>query len=82
MLPVGMGAQGISGPVAANSLKRHNALASRICLGVRHSGSNNASDATTIAAHLARDVATFSRFRLYRNSIPLGASSGCEVAIE
>ena len=34
------------------------------------------------ARHLARDVATFSRFLLYRNSIPRGASSGREVAIE
>ena len=34
------------------------------------------------ATHRARDVATFSRFRLYRNSIPRGASSGRDVAIE
>jgi hypothetical protein len=31
---------------------------------------------------LARDVATFNLLRLYRNSIPRGASSGLEVAIE
>jgi hypothetical protein len=30
----------------------------------------------------ARDVATFSRFKLYKNSIPRGASSGDDVVIE
>jgi len=32
--------------------------------------------------HRARDVATFRRCLLKRNSIPCGASSGLEVAIE
>jgi hypothetical protein len=43
---------------------------------------NKAGLATTTATHLARETATFNRFRLYRNSIPLGASSGVEVVIE
>jgi hypothetical protein len=33
-------------------------------------------------AHRAREVATFNLLRLYRNSIPRGASSREEVAIE
>jgi hypothetical protein len=57
-------------------------LASRIWLGARHSGSNNRGDATRIATARARDVATFNRLRLYRNSMPRGASSGRDVAIE
>src|SRR5687768_6053055 len=48
----------------ASSRKRHNAFASFICLGVRHSGSNKRSFATTIAAHRARDVATLRRLLL------------------
>jgi hypothetical protein len=42
----------------------HNAFANCICQGVRHSGSNRAGLATRIHAHWAREVATFSRFRL------------------
>ena len=34
------------------------------------------------ATHRARETATLSRLRLYRNSIPLGESSGVDVAIE
>jgi hypothetical protein len=65
----------------ASSRYRHNAFASFICRGVRHSGSKSRGLATRIAAHLARDVATFRRFRLYRNSMPRGASSGRDVAM-
>ena len=57
-------------------------IASRICRGLLHSGSNSRGLATTITAHRARDVATFSRLRLKRNSMPRGASSGLDVAIE
>jgi hypothetical protein len=35
-------------------------LATLICSTVRHSGSKMAGEATTIATHRARDVATFS----------------------
>ena len=35
-----------------------------------------------MATQRARDVATLSRWRLYRKSIPRGASSGDEVVIE
>ena len=46
--------------------------------GVWHATRTSAGDATTIAAQRARDVATFSRLREYRNSIPRGASSAVE----
>jgi len=67
-------------PAISRNLQRP--FANRICRGDRHSGSYNPGLATTIAAHRARDVATLSRFGLYRNSIPRGASSAREVAIE
>ena len=38
--------------------------------------------ATSAVRQRARDVATLSRLRLYRNSIPRGASSGRDVAME
>src|ERR1039458_1613646 len=66
----------------ANSRYRQNALASSIWRGVSHRTWDRQGLATITATHLARETATFSRFRLYRNSIPLGASSGVEVAIE
>ncbi len=66
----------------AISTYRHNALASFICLGVLHSGANKRGFATSMHAHWARDVATFRRFKLYKNSIPRGASSGADVAME
>jgi hypothetical protein len=43
---------------------RRNAFASRICRGVWPSGSNSRGLATRNTARLARDVPTFSRFRL------------------
>ena len=66
----------------AISRNRQSALASFIWRGERHSGWNNRGLATRIAAHRAREVATLRRLALYRNSIPRGASSGREVAIE
>lgn len=42
----------------------HRALASCMCRGVRHSGSNNLGLPTRITAVIAREVATFSLFRL------------------
>src|SRR5271165_5208381 len=66
----------------AISRYRQNALASSICLGVLHCTANKAGLATMTATHLARDTATFNRLRLYRNSIPRGASSGVDVAME
>ena len=60
----------------------HSAFANCICLGVLHSGSNNFGLPTKITALIARDVATFNLFKLYKNSIPRGASSGEDVVIE
>ena len=65
-----------------SSRNRASAFARCMCLGVPQAGSNSAGFATMTAAHRARDVATFKRFRLYRKSVPLGASSGCDTAIE
>jgi hypothetical protein len=48
----------------ANSKYRANALASCICLGVRHCTSNTEGEATRTQTHFAREVATLSRFRL------------------
>ena len=59
-----------------NSRNRHNAFANCICLGDRQSGAKSRGLATRTTAHRALDVATLSRFRLYRNSIPRGASAG------
>ena len=50
--------------------------------GVWHATFTSSGEATTIATHRARDVATFSRLSEYRNSMPRGASSGVDVAIE
>jgi hypothetical protein len=61
---------------------RQYALARRICSGVRQSASNTIGEATRTQRHWAREVATLSRFRLYRNSIPRGALAWLEVVIE
>jgi hypothetical protein len=58
---------------AAISKYRQNALTSCICLGVRHSASKIAGDPTNTQIAFAREVATFSRFELNRNSMPCGA---------
>jgi hypothetical protein len=68
--------------IVASSRYRQRAFPSCIWRGLRQSGSNKLGLPTTITVDIARDVATFSRFRLYRNSIPLGASSGDEVVRE
>ena len=68
--------------LSANSFNLHNAFASCIWCGERHSGSNKEGLATKIKTPFARDTATFSLFKLYKNSIPLGASSGVEVAMD
>ena len=49
---------------SASSRYRQNALASWICRGVRHSGSNRSGDATRTQMQRAREVATLSRLRL------------------
>jgi hypothetical protein len=49
---------------AANSRYLQNALASCICLGVRHSASNKRGEATITQTHFAREVATFKRLAL------------------
>jgi len=49
-----------------------NAFASCICRGVRHSGSKSFGQPTKMTVVIALDVATFSRFKLYKNSIPRG----------
>ena len=50
--------------------------------GLLHSGSNNRGLPTTITAVIAREVATLNLFKLYKNSIPRGASSGVDVVSE
>jgi hypothetical protein len=57
-------------------------LANCICLGVVHAGSKIAVEATNTHTHLARDTATLSRFKLYKNSMPRGASVCDEVVTE
>src|SRR6185503_6321630 len=54
----------------AISTRRHSAFASCIWRGLWHATRTRAGEATTIAAQRAREVATFSRFIEYRNSIP------------
>jgi hypothetical protein len=68
--------------IVAISRYAHNAFANCISRGLWHSGSNNFGLPTTITADIAREVATFNRFKLYKNSIPLGASSGDDVVSE
>jgi len=68
--------------VLHNSTYRQKALASIICLGVRHSGWSTRGLATTMQIALAREVATFSRFALYKNSMPRGASRWLELVTE
>jgi hypothetical protein len=47
-----------------------NAFAILICFGVLHSGSNSAGEHTKMLNALAREVATFNRFKLYRKPTP------------
>ena len=69
-------------PYEAISTSRAIAFASRICRGVRQCARRMSGLATTAAMHWARLVATLRRLRLYRNSIPRGASATELVAIE
>jgi hypothetical protein len=66
----------------ANSKYRQNAFALRICFGVLHSGSNNAGEHAKMRSAFARDVATFNRFKVYRNPMPRGASVCVEVVMD
>ena len=75
-----LGAQDRVGP--AISTNRQKAFASRICSGVRARTRNRSGEATTMLMQRARDVATLSRWRLYRKSIPRGRRSGDDVVIE
>jgi hypothetical protein len=68
--------------LAAISKYRQNAFAIFICSGGQHSGSNNAGEHTKILKAFAREVATFNRFKLYRNPMPRGASACVEVVME
>ena len=68
--------------IVASSRYRQRAFASCMWRGLRQSGSNNLGLPTTITVVIAREVATLNRFRLYRNSIPRGASSGEDVVSE
>jgi hypothetical protein len=67
---------------SANWLVQQSALTSRICSIVEHEVSKSRVDATITARHRAREIATFSRLREYRNSICRGRSSPEDVAIE
>src|SRR6185295_630982 len=66
----------------AISINLHNELANCICCVDLHTGSNNDGLATKINIALALETATLNLFRLYKNSMPRGASSGVEVAME
>lgn len=66
----------------ASSTYRQNAFASWTCRGVLQSASNSRGLPTNTQAHLARELATFSRLRLNRNSMPRGASCWLEVVSE
>ena len=61
---------------------RQKAFANCIWRGLRHSGEKSSGLPTRIHNARAREVATLSRFGLYKNSIPRGASSGEEVVSE
>ena len=67
------------GCLLAISAKRQNALANCIWRGLRHSGSNRRGLPTTMTLDMAREVATLKRLRLWRNSMPRGASCGVKV---
>lgn len=64
------------------SRQRQNAFASPIWIGVRHSASKIAGAPTRTQSAFALEVATFSLFALYKNSIPRGESSLLELVIE
>src|ERR1700674_258721 len=66
----------------ASSTKRHSALAKRIWSGVRQRAFCSSGLQTRITRPWALEAATFRRFRLKRKSMPRGASSTDEVAIE
>src|SRR2546430_15424349 len=66
----------------ANSTRRHRALAKRIWSGVRQRALRSSGLQIKITRLCAREAATLSRFRLKRKSMPRGASSTVEVAIE
>src|SRR5437762_1911525 len=69
---------GVGEWLATNSTSRQSALARRICSGVCAFTSINVGLQTRIAIPCAREIATFRRWRLYRKSIPRGASAGLE----
>src|SRR6266545_4303490 len=69
-------------PGSAPSTNRQRAFAIRICSIDRQPTSSSCELATTYARHLARDTATFRRFRESRNSRLRGTSPALEVAIE
>ena len=77
----GTGSTGV-GDVAASSRNRQNAFASRIWPAFRARTRQRSGDPTTNATQRAREVATLSRLRLYRKSMPRGASSGLDVVSE
>src|SRR5690349_14129508 len=67
---------------SAKFLAQQSASTICICSIVEHDVSRSLGEATTTARHRAREIATFSRLRQYRNSICRGRSSPDEVAIE
>ena len=64
----------------ASSINLQKGFANLICAGDLQSGSNIFGLPTIIKITLALETATFNLFGLYKNSIPLGASSGDELA--
>ena len=61
---------------------RQKALASKMCLAFEQLGTKISGLPTRIALQRAREIATFRRLGLYRNSMPRGASSGVDVGVE
>ena len=69
-------------PVCASSKYAHKAFTNCICRGVLQRTRVSSGLPTKITSACAREVATFSRLRLYRNSSPRGASSALDEVIE
>lgn len=61
------------------SINRQKGFANLICSGDLQSGSKMFGLPTIINTAFARETATLKRLGLYKNSIPLGASSGEEL---
>jgi hypothetical protein len=68
--------------VAPSSTARQYTLTSRICSMEEQRVFTSAGEATTMANVSAREIATFRRLRLNRNSIPRGEESPLDAHME